>query len=237
MDKDDDTNPTIHVSLTGVELTKENIVQACKSGSITSAIDLLYRNKELCSRELTWFDSDGQELSTPPIFICIDYGHAELVEKLLPLHKDVLNTLKDGNGDYSPLQWASWTGRLEIVKILIEEGGATVDEEALSLAREDNHNEVAEYLLKHVDLYSGLEGDTDGIMEKACREGDLAMVKKLLEEEKYDIEKWKAEDGKFLAFSPIHLAVKNGHLDLIQYFAESGVQMDLADVVPDASAE
>ncbi len=195
MDKDDDANPTIQVSLTGVELTKENIVQACKLGSITTSLDLLSQNKEFCSAKLTWFDSDGQELSTPPMFICIDYGHSELVEKLLPLHSgDVLSTLKDGDGDYSPLQWASWTGRLDIVKILVEKGGAAVDEEALSLARENNHNDVAEYLLQHVDLYSGLEGD-DEIMEKACREGDLAMVKKLLEEENYSIDKWK--DGEF----------------------------------------
>lgn len=111
------------------------------------------------------------------------------------------------------------------------------DEEALSMARDENHNEVVEFLLKHVDLYSSLEGDTDAVMEKACREGDVSKVRMLLEEEKVDFEKWKDDDGKFLAFSPIYFAFKNGHMDLIQLFAEKGVQMDMADALPDATAE
>ena len=65
-------------------------------------------------------------------------------------------------------------GNLDIVKLLVGEGGVNADEEALSLAREYDHNEVAEFLLKHVNLYSGLEGDVE-IMEKACREGDVNM--------------------------------------------------------------
>lgn len=108
LEMSDDDN-TIKVSLTGQALTKETIAQACTSGSTSTAVNLLSENNELCSEQLTWFDSDGQELSTPPIFICIDYGHVELVEKLLPLYKDILNTVKDGDGDYSPLVWASWT--------------------------------------------------------------------------------------------------------------------------------
>lgn len=209
-------------------LTKEAIVQACTAGSMHMAVDLLSQNEDLCTQPLIWHDSDGLELSTPPIFICIDYGHAELVANLLLLHNtDILNTLKGGDGDYSALQWASWTGNLEIVKILVEEGRSDVDDEALSLAREYDHNEVAEYLLKHIDLYSGLKGDSDAIMEKACREGDLKMVHKLLDVENYNIDKWKDEDGKCLALSPLHLAVMNCHVDLIQLFAERGFQMEI----------
>lgn len=157
---------------------------------------------------------------------------------------------------------------MDIVKLLVEEGGASVEEEALSLARENDHNEVAEFLLKHVDLYSSLEGDTDAIMEKvcilciyytmhgkkeqsiliprhewftlqACREGDVNMVRKLLEDDNYNYEKWKDEDGKYMAFSPMYLAVKNGHMEVVQLFAEMGVQMDVSnlDTVPEASAE
>ena len=54
--------------------------------------------------------------------------------------------------------------------------------------------------------------------------------------EGYDVEKFRDEDGKWLAFSPMYLAVKNGHMEVIQLFAERGIQMDLADV-PEASAE
>lgn len=236
LEMNDDDN-AIRVSLVGIALTKEKIVQALTSGAICVAIDLLSRNNELCVQPLAWFDSDGDEFSTPPIFIAIDYGHVELVAKMLPLHEEgILDKIRNGD-DYSPLQWASWTGNLDIVKLLIEKGGAVTDEEALSLAREENHDEVVEFLLKHVDLYLGLEGDTDAIMEKACREGDISKVRTLLEEERVDIEKWKDDDGNFLAFSPIHLAVKHGHLDLIQLFAEKGMQVDMGIALPNASAE
>jgi hypothetical protein len=91
-------------------LRKEAIVQACTAGSTHMALDLLSQNGDLCTQPLSWYDSDGLELSTPPIFICIDYGHAELVANLLLLHDtDTLNTLKGGDGGYSALQWASWT--------------------------------------------------------------------------------------------------------------------------------
>jgi len=224
----------IKVLLTGEALTKEQIAQACTTGSST-AVDLLSENNAICQQSVTWFDSDGQELNTPPIFVAIDYGHLELVTKLLPLHKDVIDTLKDGDGDYSALSWASWTGHLDIVKLLVEEGGAKVDEEALGLAREYDHKEVADFLLKHVDLYSGLEGDSDAIMERACREGDVNKVRKLLEED-YDIGKWTDDEGKYLAFSPMYLAVKNGHMELIQLFAEKGMKVDLG-ATPEVATE
>jgi len=230
-------NTTIQVSLTGDALTKEQIANACTSGSISTAIDSLSKNKEICSQSITWFDSEGQELSTPPLFICIDYGHVELVEKLLLLHEDILSTLTGGDGDYTALQWASWTGHLEIVKLLIEIGKAKADEEAISLAREDDHNEVVDYLLKHVDIYAALEGDADEIMMKACREGDAKKVRQLLDVENYDITKWKDDEGKYLAFSPMYLAVKNGHMEVIQVFAEKGVPIQDLDVVPEVSTE
>jgi len=120
------------------------------------------------------------------------------------------------------------------VKLLIEEGGLSCDEESISLARDENHNDVAEFLLKHVDLYSGLDDDNE-IMEKACREGDVNKVRELLE--RVDIDQWKGQDGKFLAFSPMHLAMRHGHMDLIQLFAEKGIKMDADDVSPDVASE
>jgi len=126
-------------------------------------------------------------------------------------------------------------GNLEIVKLLIEKGKVTTDDECLSLARDENHNEVVEFLLKHGDLYSSLQNDMDAIMEKACREGDISKVRQLLDEEKVDLDKWRDDDGKFLAFSPIYLAVRHGHMDLIQLFAERGIQVDMTDgAVPEA---
>jgi hypothetical protein len=209
------------------DITNDAISETCMIGSTSAVIDLLSQNDDYITQSVPWYDSDGLELSTPPIFIAIDYGHVDLVANIILLtDTDILNTLVGGEGKYTALQWASWTGNIEIVKLLVEEGGVKVDEESLSLAREFHHTNVIEYILQHIDLYDGMYGDVDSIMEKACYEGDVHMVKKLLEEENYDVGKWKDKDGNFLACTPLHMAVRKCHVDLIQLFAEKGMHIE-----------
>jgi len=99
------------------EQLKETIVQACISNSISTVIDILSHNKELCTEQLSWYDSSSREgdemTNTPLIFICIDYEHIELIEQLLQLcySADMLNTLVGGDGEYTALQWASYMVR------------------------------------------------------------------------------------------------------------------------------
>ena len=108
----------------------------------------------------------------------------------------------------------------------MEAGRAQVTEDAMVLARDEGHRTVVDYLEKHVDWYAGLEGDADAMMEKACREGDLDKVKQLVDVENYNIEKWKDESGACIPLAPMYSAVRNGHVELIQYFAEKGIQLD-----------
>jgi len=207
------------------------LFEACSTGSIDKTLTLIKASESaetICCTPIPWTDKDGQELKSPPIFIAIDYGHLELVRALLPYHQPpLIDTIMDGDGEYSILSWASFAGHLEIVKLLVEDGKAKVEDEPLSLAREYEHKEVVDYLIKLADLYTSFGGDLDAIMDKACREGDGAKVKQLLEEENYDISKWKDEEGKYLALSPMYMAVKFGHYEVIQIFAELGIQVDL----------
>ena len=110
-----DTNAiTENTSSKQYEQLKETIVEACISNSISTVIDILSHNKELCTEQLSWYDSSSKEgdemMNTPLIFICIDYEHVELIKKLLQLYysADVLNTLVGGDGEYTALQWASY---------------------------------------------------------------------------------------------------------------------------------
>ncbi len=105
---------------TTTSTTEEDmIVRACISGDAHLVLDLLSRDnndgttRPSCTKSLRWRDGDGLELQTPPIYICIDYGHAECVANLLLLHHDgdALDGLRGGDGKYTPLQWASWTVR------------------------------------------------------------------------------------------------------------------------------
>ena len=238
-----DNAAIISVSLVGQALKEYTLVNSITTNSITDTISILNDDdKSLLTKPLKWSDSDGQELCSPPIFIAIDYGLDELVAIMLPLYDvptksnndnnnnktsatTLINTLsseQDGGG-YTPLQWASWMGSLEIVKLLIQVGGAAVDEEAVSLARENDHEDIATFLQEHVDIYSNIDStDLDTIMDKACRNGDSTKVRELLDDENYNLDQWKDGEGKYLALSPMYMAVKFGHYDVVQLFMDRG---------------
>ena len=108
---------------------KEQIVQACTSNCISTVITLLSQQQHddtttlLLKEPMSWFDSDGMEQMTPPLFIAIDYGHVDLVREMVTMlynnknnseehHHDedddiLLNRMLGGDGEYTPLQWAS----------------------------------------------------------------------------------------------------------------------------------
>ncbi len=231
----------ITVALVGQALKEYTLVNAITTNSITEAISILNNDNSLLVKPLKWTDSDGQELCSPAIFMAIDYKLDELVSMMLSLYDvptkstngntnnktsatTLINTLlSEQDGGYTPLQWASWMGSLEIVQLLITVGGAQVDEEALSLARENDHFEVATFLQEHVDFYSSIDSsDLDAIMDKACRNGDANKVRELLDDENYDLDQWRDGDGKYLALSPMYMAVKFGHYDVVQLFSDRG---------------
>ena len=238
-------NNILTVSLIGPALQEYTLVNSIITNSITETISTLNNNKSLLIQPLKWNDSDGQELCNPPIYIAIDYKLEELVTMMLPLYdvptksvtenndktlaSTLINTLMsepDGKGGYTPLQWASWMGSLEIVKLLVSVGGAVVDEEAVSLARENDHHDIASYLQEHVDIYSNIDNnDLDTIMDKACRAGDTTKVGELLHNTNYNLDQWKDGEGKYLALSPMYMAMKFGHYDVVQLFMDRGVGM------------
>lgn len=215
------------------------MAHACMEGQVDTAKQLLLENKaELFKSSVKWTDKGGKDLDNPPIFIAIDYDYLEIVRAFLEAGAAVFINLKDEN-EYTPLQWASWTGRKEIVRLLIE-NGAKVDEDALDLAKEcdeGDNQEVIDILLQHVDPYSNMQkDDQDAIMDKACRIGDLAMVQKMMESG-YDYQKWKDRDGKYMVLSPMLMAVKYGHMDIVQLFVNKGIELNMYDTEIPQSAE
>jgi ankyrin repeat protein len=201
-------------------MTTTALSKACTSNSISEVIKILSETPALINEPLSWNDSDGKELTTPAIFIAIDYGHVDLVNEMLQFFKSgtSIDKLKSGSGDYNALGWASWVGNLKIVKLLVEEADATVDDEALELSRESGNPEVTKYLLENIDLYSNLDGDADAIMSKACREGDIKMVQRMLN---FGYSPEQCAEG------PLFIAMKCGHMDIVTLFREVGVEMNL----------
>jgi hypothetical protein len=202
-------------------LNDDAMVVACKEGDTNTVSDLILQDPTSFIRSIEWTDKDQKDLNTPPIFIAIDYGHLELV-KFFAGVGDI--NIVDSN-DYTPLQWASWNGNRELVNFLISQG-ARVDQDALDLAKDYQHHEIVDILREHVDLYAGLRGDIDEIMIKASREGDLKKVQELIADG-YDFNKWKDDDGSYREYSPIYVAMKNGHVELIREFMAAGVEAEL----------
>lgn len=257
MTTNNDDDAIISVSLIGEALKEYTLVNAITTNSIDEAISILNNDKNmLLTQPLKWVDSDGQELCSPAIFIAIDYKLEELVSMMLSLYDTptksnndnndnktsattLINTLlSEGERGYTPLQWASWMGSYEIVQLLIEVGGAHVDEEAVSLSRENDHHQIATYLLQqqHVDIYSNIDvTDLNSIMDKACRNGDTVKVRQLLDDEQYDLDQWKDGEGRYLALSPMYMAVKFGHYDVVQLFTDRGSVDDMESALTAAA--
>lgn len=194
------------------------LAQACMDG------DLTFLHEDLLYRSEAWKDVDeGAILQTPLMMCAIDYGHTHIVKMLLEQGFDL--NFRDRN-DYTALHWAIFKGNAPIVEMLLQHG-ATVDQEALDLAQEHGVGDRIgqKLLIPHsADLYAHATDD-DQILMQACRYGDLAKVKELILEKHYDYEKWRQEDGGYMALSPMHMAVKFGHVEIVQLFLEHGVSL------------
>lgn len=212
---------------------KSTLADICMKGDAVALSELLKAETEKdtpvdLSQAIPWTDSDGAEWESPPIFVGIDYGHTECVMVLLD--SGVSPNLQDAN-DYTPAQWAAWKGSVDILRLLIDRG-ATIDQQTLDLAQEEGGGatpDVMDLIRQHMDPYADLNGDEDEIMMKSCREGDVQKVTAMLADG-YDYNKWKAEDGKYEFFSPMNVAVKRGHIEIVQLFMEEGVRVEVGEM-------
>jgi ankyrin repeat protein len=198
------------------------LITACKEGDMATLKELIQSPTFEWKKSIQWTDKDCNEMETPALFIAVDYRQLEIVKLLLDTEGADVN-IKDSN-DFSPLQLASFNGSLKMVQLLMERG-ATVDEDALDLAKEHGHVEIAALLRQTIDYYVGMD-DIDDIMIKASREGDINKVQELIANG-YDFDKWKEEDGTYQEYSPIYVAMKNGHIEVIREFLQAGVEAEL----------
>ncbi len=196
------------------------MAKACVCGDL-DAVNKLLTNGYDFRIPIAWNDKDGKECKNAPIFIAIDFGYNDMVRTFID-HGWGMNEQDDS--EYTALDWAGWTGQLDLVKSLVDLG-ASPSQDGLDLAREGGHKEVVDFLMQNMDLYKHLEGDEDEIMMKATREGDLDKVKELLEKG-YDLDKWKDESGNYQAYSPISVAYRTGNMKIMQVFMENGMEVE-----------
>ncbi|XP_063328627.1 caskin-2-like isoform X3 [Pelmatolapia mariae] len=213
---------------------EQDLLQAVKSGDLLSTQKLLSklktnRNKLLGSTKrlnVNFQDSDG--------FSALHHaaltGTSELLAALLEAQATV--DIKDSNG-MRPLHYAAWQGKAESVLMLLRSGasvnGASLDGHIpLHLAAQYGHYEVSEMLLQHQSNPCLVNKAKKTPLDLACEFGRVKVAQLLLSSNMVvallEGERKEPTDSAFT--TPLHLAARNGHKDVIRLLLKAGMDIN-----------
>uniref|UniRef100_A0A3P9AMM7 CASK interacting protein 2 n=1 Tax=Esox lucius TaxID=8010 RepID=A0A3P9AMM7_ESOLU len=216
---------------------EQDLLVAVKSGDILLTHKLLAKVK--CSKtkllgstkrlNVNYQDSDG--------FSALHHaaltGTTELLSLLLEAQASV--DIKDTNG-MRPLHYAAWQGKADSVLLLLR-SGASVNTSSLDghtplhLSAQYGHYHVSEMLLQHQSNPCLVNKACKTPLDLACEFGRLKvaqlllssnMVVSLLDGERPD------GLGSTSSNTPLHLAARNGHKDIIRLLLKAGIDINRA---------
>ncbi|RPA97784.1 ankyrin [Choiromyces venosus 120613-1] len=203
---------------------------------------------------------DGGAEDNRLLVTAAEYRHWEIVRYLL--RRRDINVEVLCKSAKTVLYWAVEDGNLDMVKLLVEEGGADdgrVDVNVADGAREtpvlhlavrQGDPEIVRCLLRRGDIHVDARCPSDETaLCWAAREGNLVIVRLLVEEGGADINLscgWiqyldsilppaRGENGgDFLLRTPLHFAAIRGHLSVVQFLVEcERVDINARDVAGD----
>ncbi|XP_029996625.1 caskin-2-like isoform X2 [Sphaeramia orbicularis] len=213
---------------------EQELLQAVKSGDLTSTHKLLSklrqnRNKLLGSTKrlnVNYQDSDG--------FSALHHaaltGTTELLSALLEAQASV--DIKDSNG-MRPLHYAAWQGKADSVLMLLRAAasvnGVSLDGHIpLHLAAQYGHYEVSEMLLQHQSNPCLVNKVKKTPLDLACEFGRVKVAQLLLSSNMVvallEGERKEQTDSAFT--TPLHLAARNGHKDIIRLLLNAGIDIN-----------
>ncbi|XP_048025999.1 caskin-2 isoform X5 [Megalobrama amblycephala] len=207
---------------------EQDLLLAVKNGDLPLAHKLLAkiktnRNKLLGSTKrlnVNYQDQDG--------FSALHHaaltGTTDLLSLLLEAQATV--DIKDSNG-MRPLHYAAWQGKAETVLMLLRAGasvnGASQDGQIpLHLAAQYGHYEVSEMLLQHQSNPCTVNKVKKTPLDLACEFGRLRVTQLLLSSNMVVA----LLEGNGRDNTPLHLAARNGHKDIIRLLLKAGIDIN-----------
>ncbi|XP_070708029.1 caskin-2-like [Pempheris klunzingeri] len=216
---------------------EQDLLVAVKSGDLLLAHKLLSKVK--CNKakllgstkrlNINYQDSDG--------FSALHHaaltGTTELLSLLLEAQATV--DIKDING-MRPLHYAAWQGKADSVLLLLR-AGASVNSPSndgqipLHLSAQYGHYEVSEMLLQHQSNPCLMNKAKKTPLDLACEFGRLKVAQLLLSSNMVTalLEGEGGLDGvDSPSTTPLHLAARNGHKDIIKLLLKAGIDINRA---------
>ncbi|XP_065503975.1 caskin-2 isoform X3 [Caloenas nicobarica] len=213
---------------------EQELIQAVKNGDIPSVQKLVAKIKASKSKLLgaakrlnvNYQDADG--------FSALHHaalgGSLDLISLLLEAQATV--DIKDSNG-MRPLHYAAWQGRVEPVRVLLRAAAsvnmASLDGQIpLHLSAQYGHYEVSEMLLQHQSNPCLINKAKKTPLDLACEFGRLKVAQLLLNSHLcvalLEGQSKDATDPNYT--TPLHLAAKNGHKEIIRQLLKAGIEIN-----------
>ncbi|XP_069655178.1 caskin-2 isoform X1 [Haliaeetus albicilla] len=213
---------------------EQELIQAVKNGDVPSVQKLVAKIKASKSKLLgsakrlnvNYQDADG--------FSALHHaalgGSLDLISLLLEAQATV--DIKDSNG-MRPLHYAAWQGRVEPVRVLLRASAsvnmASLDGQIpLHLSAQYGHYEVSEMLLQHQSNPCLINKAKKTPLDLACEFGRLKVAQLLLNSHLcvalLEGQSKDATDPNYT--TPLHLAAKNGHKEIIRQLLKAGIEIN-----------
>ncbi|NWW21156.1 CSKI2 protein, partial [Falcunculus frontatus] len=213
---------------------EQELIQAVKNGDVPCVQKLVAKIKASKSKLLgsakrlnvNYQDADG--------FSALHHaalgGSLDLISLLLEAQATV--DIKDSNG-MRPLHYAAWQGRVEPVRVLLRAAAsvnmASLDGQIpLHLSAQYGHYEVSEMLLQHQSNPCLINKAKKTPLDLACEFGRLKVAQLLLNSHLcvalLEGQSKDATDPNYT--TPLHLAAKNGHKEIIRQLLKAGIEIN-----------
>ncbi|XP_042576816.1 caskin-2-like isoform X1 [Cyprinus carpio] len=213
---------------------EQDLLQAVKNGDLATTQKLLAKVKASKSKLLGSTKRLNINYQDPDGFSALHHaaltGTTELLSLLLEAQAVV--DIKDSNG-MRPLHYAAWQGKADSVLMLLRSGAAVNNAShdgqiPLHLAAQYGHYEVSEMLLQHQSNPCILNKAKKTPLDLACEFGRVKVAQLLLNSNMVAslLEGDRKDGSDSNCNTPLHLAARNGHKDVIRLLLKAGIDIN-----------